>query len=44
MIVVTTDALTHREIDEMIGLVRGTAVRTRHHHCIMDHSTSCVAS
>jgi uncharacterized protein YbjQ (UPF0145 family) len=30
MIVVTTDALTHREIDEMIGLVRGTAVRTRH--------------
>ena len=30
MIVVTTDSLTDREIDEMIGLVRGTAVRTRH--------------
>ena len=30
MIVVTTETITGQEIEEVIGLVRGTAVRTRH--------------
>lgn len=30
MIVVTTDAISDREVTEVFGLVRGTAVRTRH--------------
>ncbi len=30
MIVVTTDRIVGREIEEVFGLVRGTAVRTRH--------------